>query len=109
MVQHVSTVSTNPLRQLPAVIRSVKRGDYSVEQYLLLRPLVLTADLILLLGREVVLDIESLADLLRRLALDHVGNGLAANVKKRLDVQIVGRLQGLVRHIRGQQRRGNNG
>lgn len=52
----------------------------------LLRPLVLAADLVFLLGREVVLDVEGLADLLRRLSLDHVGHGLAADVQQRLDV-----------------------
>lgn len=46
----------------------------------LLSPLVLTTDLVFLLGSEVVLDVEGLADLLGRLALDHVGDGLAANV-----------------------------
>lgn len=38
-----------------------------------LGPLVLLADLSLLLGREVVLDVEEAANLLGRLALDHVG------------------------------------
>jgi len=58
----------------------------------ILSPLVLAADLLLLLRSEVVGDIEGLADLLRGLALDHVGDGLAANIKKRLDVEIVGGL-----------------
>jgi hypothetical protein len=59
---------------------------------LLLGPLVLATDLILLLGGEVILDVESLADLLGRLALDHVGDGLAANVQEGLDVEVVGSL-----------------
>lgn len=59
---------------------------------LLLGPLVLTTNLVLLLGREVILDVESLPDLLRRLALDHVCDGLAADVKEGLDVEVVGRL-----------------
>ena len=46
----------------------------------LLGPLVLAADLILLLGGEVVLDVERHANLLRRLALDHVRDGLTADV-----------------------------
>lgn len=62
------------------------------ELHLLLSPLILTADLILLLGREVVLDVERLADLLGRLALDHVGDRLAPNVEEGLDVEIVGSL-----------------
>jgi hypothetical protein len=57
-----------------------------------LSPLVLAADLLLLFLGEVVGDIKSLADLLGRLALDHVGNGLAANIKKGLDVKVVGGL-----------------
>ncbi len=54
-----------------------------------LGPLVLPADLLLLLGSEVVCDVECLADLVRRLALDHVGDGLAANIKEGLDVEVV--------------------
>lgn len=57
-----------------------------------LSPLVLAADLLLLLGSEVVGDVERLANLLGGLALDHVGDGLAANVKKGLDVEVVGSL-----------------
>lgn len=48
---------------------------------LLLGPFVLATDLVFLLRGEVVLDIECLPDLLWRLALDHVGNGLAADIK----------------------------
>jgi len=59
---------------------------------LLLSPLILTADLILLFRREVVLDVEGLTDLLWGFALDHVGNSLAPNVKERLDVKVVGSL-----------------
>lgn len=47
---------------------------------LLLSPFILAADLIFLLGCKVILDVESLANLLGRLALDHVGDGLATNV-----------------------------
>ena len=39
------------------------------------------------------MDVEGLADLVGRFALDHVGDGLAANVEEGLDVQVVGRLQ----------------
>lgn len=59
----------------------------------ILSPLVLTADLLLLLGGEVVGDVERLSDLLRRLALDHVGHSLATNVQQRLDVKVVGSLK----------------
>ena len=41
---------------------------------------VLLLDLSLLLGREVVHNVEELADLLRSLALDHVCNSLATDI-----------------------------
>lgn len=75
-------------------------GDGSGDQRLaVLGPLVLAADLILLLRCEVVLDVEGLADLLGRLALDHVGDSLAANVEKRLNVHVVGGKDDLEKHL----------
>lgn len=75
-------------------------GDRSGDQRLaVLSPLVLTADLVLLLGGEVVLDVERLADLLGRLALDHVGNSLAAHVEKRLDIHVVRGEDDLEQHL----------
>ena len=82
---------------------NLRSGDCS----LLLAPLVLPADLLLLGRGEVVLDVESLPDLLRSLAwewiydvlplptvllltLDHVGDGLAADVEQPLDVEVIG-------------------
>lgn len=65
-------------------------GDRSVN--LLLGPLILTTNLILLLGGEVVLDVESLANFFGGFALDHVGDGLAAHVEESFDVQIIGSL-----------------
>jgi len=59
---------------------------------LLFSPLVLTTDLVFFLLGEVVLNVEGLADLLGRLAFDHVGHGLAADVEKRFDVEVVGSL-----------------
>jgi len=56
---------------------------------LLLSPLVLAANLLLLLRSEIVLDVEGLADLLGRLALDHICDSLATNVKKSLDIEEV--------------------
>jgi len=58
----------------------------------ILGPLVLAADLLLLLGGEVVLDVEGLADLVGGLALDHVGDRLAADVEEGLDIEVVGSL-----------------
>merc|ERR1712129_583449 len=57
----------------------------------LLAPGILALHLLLLLRREVVLDVEPNADLLGRLALDLVRDGLACQVKQRLDVQVVRR------------------
>ena len=51
-----------------------------------LSPLVLAADLLLLLGGEVVGDVECLSDLLRRLSLNHVCDSLASYIQQRLDV-----------------------
>ena len=39
--------------------------------------------------REVVCDVESLSDFLRRLALDHVCNSLTTGIEKRFDIQII--------------------
>ena len=64
-----------------------------------LSPLVLTTNLVLLLGREVVLNVERLTDLLRALALDHVRDGLTADVKEGLDVHVVGREDDLEEHL----------
>lgn len=49
-----------------------------LEVFLLKGPLVLPADLLLLLGCEVILDVEGIADLLRGLVRDHVSDGLAS-------------------------------
>ena len=56
----------------------------------LVTPRVVETDLVLLLGRKVVLDVKELADLLGALLLDHVGDGAAGQVKQRLDFEIVG-------------------
>ena len=55
----------------------------------LLSPFVLAANLVFFLGRKVVLDVEGLADLLRRLALDHICNSLASDVKEGFDIKVV--------------------
>ena len=66
---------------------------------LLLSPFVLATDLILLLRSEIVLNVESLADLLWRLALDHIGDSLAPNVEKSLDIKIVGSKDDFKKHL----------
>lgn len=60
--------------------------------YALLGPLVLPANLLLLLGGKVVLDVEEFPDLIGGLSLNHVGDGLATDVEEGLDVQEVGGL-----------------
>merc|ERR1719217_917685 len=55
----------------------------------ILAPLVLLANLRFLLRREVVHDVELLADLLRGLTLDHRCNLRASQIEERLDVQVV--------------------
>jgi len=63
------------------------------ESLAILSPLVLTSDLLLLLGGEIIGDVEGLSDLLGGFALDHVGDGLASNIKEGLDIEVVGSLQ----------------
>ena len=62
----------------------------------ILSPLVLSSNLLFLLRREVVGDVEGLSDFLGRLALDHVRNRLATNIEKGLDVEVVRSLEVLV-------------
>jgi hypothetical protein len=66
----------------------------SAKHLAVLRPLILPTDLVLLLGSKVIRDVERLADLLGRLALNHVGDSLAADVEEGLDVEVVGGLRG---------------
>ena len=56
---------------------------------LLLGPLVLTTNLILLFRSEIVLNVEGLTDLFGGLSLNHIGDSLAANVEKGLDIKVV--------------------
>ena len=60
---------------------------------LLFSPLILTTNLILLIRREVVLDVECLADLFWGFALDHICDSLAANVEESLDIEVIGGLK----------------
>jgi hypothetical protein len=65
----------------------------------LFSPLILATNLVLLLRCKIIGDVEGLADLFRRLALDHVGNGLATNVKQSLDIEIVGGKDDFKKHF----------
>ena len=76
---------------IPISVPSAKREM----SFLLLGPFVLTTDLVFFFRGEVILDIEGLPNLLRRLAFDHIGYSLAPDVKKRLDVKIVGSLRNI--------------
>jgi len=73
--------------------------DLSFECLTVLGPLVLTSDLFLLLGGEIVGDVKGLADLLRRLSLDHIGDSLATNIKEGLDIEVVGGKDDLEQHL----------
>lgn len=77
----------------------------SAKSLTILGPLVLASDVLLLFRCEVIGDVKRLTDLLRRLALDHVRNSLATNVKKRLDIEVVGRLYGVSLELIGRQGR----
>lgn len=72
-------------------LSSFARPIVSTNEYLFKRPLVLLANFFLFLWREVVLDVESLANFRRRLPFDHVRDGLAAQIEQILDVQVVRR------------------
>lgn len=59
-------------------------------------PFVLATNLVFLFRCEVIGDIESLANLLRGLSLDHVGDRLATDIQEWLDIKVVRGLQGNV-------------
>lgn len=81
-------------------------GGPSLTRYTLsvLGPLVLPSNLLLLLGSEVIGDVEGLANLLGGLALDHVCDSLASDIEQGLDVEVV---RGLGERIRTCVVRGN--
>lgn len=58
----------------------------------ILSPFVFTFDLSLILGSEVVLDVEGLSNLLRGLTFDHVRHGFASDIQQGLDIEIIGSL-----------------
>ena len=74
---------------------------YRENDLTILSPLVLTANLLLLLRGEVVGDVECLADLLWRLSLNHVCDGLTSNIQEGLDIKVVGGLDELAPHFFG--------
>lgn len=74
-------------------------GSPRLTRLTVLGPLVLLANLLLLLGGKVVDNVEELANLLGRLALDEVGDRLAADVNEGLDVHVVGGEDDLKEHL----------
>lgn len=80
----------------PPPLSSPENGineNLSLKSLSVLSPLVLAANLFLLLGSEVVRDVERLADLLGRLALNHISDRLATDVEERFNVQVVRSLE----------------
>jgi len=74
-------------------------GRHARENSAVFSPLILASNLVLFFRSEIILDVERLADLLRRLALDHVGDCLASDVEKGFDIQIVGSKDYLKEHL----------
>lgn len=66
-----------------------KNTASSEDVLLLLAPGVFLAHLFFFGWSEIVLDVEGLADLIGSLAFDHVGDGLARDVKQAANVQVV--------------------
>lgn len=64
--------------------------------HVLLSPLILASNLIFLLRGEVILNIKGLADLLRGLPFDHVGDSFASNIEKSLDIKVIGSLNRII-------------
>merc|ERR1712187_1045659 len=87
-------LAKQPSRQLSQPPANCKIGGSRV-----LAPAVLLPDLGLLLGREVVHDVELLADLLRVLALDHRSHLGAREVQQALDVKVVRGKDELEEHL----------
>ena len=86
-------------------VRASVRKRYSVTAVGMARserffgPLVLLHNLLLLLRREIVLDVEELADLGHALVLDQAGHLGAGQLQQRLDVQVVGGHNQLEKHL----------
>ena len=72
---------------------------FSLKSERLFGPLVLLHDLGLLLGAEVVLDLEELADLLDGLALDERGDLRARKLQQGLNIEVVGGHDDLEEHL----------
>jgi len=74
-------------------------GGHVRENSAVFSPLILASNLVLFFRSEIILDVKRFADLLRRLALDHVGDCFASDVEKSFDIQIVGSKDYLKEHL----------
>merc|ERR1719414_2092538 len=104
---HVELPPTSPF-ELPASLFSLADAERMQRSVAIRRcspasgvlaPAVLLAHLRLLLGGEVVDDVELLADLLGVLALDHGRHLGAGEVEKALDVEVIGCQNQLEEHL----------
>mmetsp|Transcript_53843 Transcript_53843/g.155461 ORF Transcript_53843/g.155461 Transcript_53843/m.155461 type:complete len:218 (+) Transcript_53843:246-899(+) len=81
------------LRTQPKQVTSHGRNEISrcplVPCLSLFTPLVLLTDLRLFLRREVIGNIESRSDFLRRLPLNHTGHSSTSQIQQRLDIHVV--------------------
>lgn len=65
----------------PSNYQLIAQKKLEIGSLLLLTPLVLLSDLLFFARREVILDVESLPNVLRRFALDHVCHCLASHIQ----------------------------
>jgi hypothetical protein len=70
-------------------MNSLRRVDFCPH----VSPLILVTNPILFLRGEVILDVKGLAGFLGRFTLNHVCDSLATDIKKSLDVKVVGSLE----------------
>mmetsp|Transcript_9105 Transcript_9105/g.19532 ORF Transcript_9105/g.19532 Transcript_9105/m.19532 type:complete len:141 (+) Transcript_9105:118-540(+) len=83
-----SSHNTSTLHGIRTSTKSTRRS--SIPLLWLLAPLILLAHPSLILRIEVAGNVEDLANLLGRFALDHDGNGQAGQIEQRFDVHKVG-------------------
>mmetsp|Transcript_102045 Transcript_102045/g.329173 ORF Transcript_102045/g.329173 Transcript_102045/m.329173 type:complete len:200 (-) Transcript_102045:39-638(-) len=79
--------------------RAMRKSGHVTRSSGILTPAILLAHLSLLLGREVVDDVELLADLLGVLPLDHRRDLRAREIQQALDIQVIGCQDQLKEHL----------
>lgn len=72
--------------------RDIKQSEHAGKprQLTILAPLILATYLLFLFGRKIIYNVKCLADFLRALAFDHIGDSLTGQIQQRLNVQVVG-------------------